>query len=208
MKNLVLFVALAFGSLCFAGPFSSSNASKLDVQRRVLALETLPDGKIYIGSSQNRAAEVTPSGAATISNAGVVSMSDTSSDGNYALKVAKASYSFDDGDLAVGAHGLGVSLPAKAVIIRSWIHVTLQQVDTGTCTMAFSCEDANNIKTATDLSGSAADALVEGESTGAASAFKKSIAATCEITLTVADGGSCVPSAGSGQVFVEYVTQN
>jgi hypothetical protein len=138
----------------------------------------------------------------------VTTSGNTTGDGNYNLQIAKASFSFADGDLAVGAHGLGVSLPAKAVIIRSWLHITTQFVDSGTCTYAISCEDANNIKTATDISGTAADGLIEGESTGAASAFKKSIAATCEITGTMADGGSCVPSAGAGQVFVEYVVQN
>lgn len=168
----------------------------------------LEDGKFLLGNGDDEATAVTMSGAASMTNAGVVSLTDTLTDGNYALKVAKASYSFADGDLAVGAHSLGVNLPAKAVIVRSYIRVTLQMVDTGTCTVAISCEDANNIKTATDITGSAAGAFIEGESTGAASAFKASIAAECPITLTVADGGSCVPSAGTGSVFVEYVVHN
>lgn len=168
----------------------------------------LTNGKILVGNGSNVATAVTPSGAVTMTNAGVFSAKDATSDGNYALKIAKASFAFADGDLDVGAHGLGVSLPAKAIIIRSWIHIATQLSDSGTCTLAISCEDANNIKTATDITGSAADALIEGESTGAASAFKKSIASACEITATVADGGSCVPAAGAGEVYVMYTVHN
>jgi hypothetical protein len=206
--KLLLASLLAFSTLAFAEtPYSP------EVDARFKAIETptavnLADGKILMGNSSGKAAAVTPSGAVAISDAGVVSMSESTSDGLYGLKVAKATFDFADGDLAVGAHGLGVSLPAKAIIIRSWIRIDTQLVDTGTCTVAISCEDANNIKTATDITGSAAGAMIEGESTGAASAFKSSIAAACEITATVADGGSCVPSAGKGSVFVMYVVHN
>lgn len=108
----------------------------------------------------------------------------------------------------VGAHGLGVTLPASSIITRSWLEIAAQFTDTGSCSVAVSCEDANNIKTATDLSGSAAAALIEGESTGAASAFKTGIAAACEITNTVATFGATTCStnaAGKANVWVEYV---
>lgn len=129
-------------------------------------------------------------------------------DGLHLGRWARATFDFADGDLALGAHLLGVSLPAKAIIMRSFIRIDTQLVDTGTCTYAISCEDANNIKTATDISGTAAAGFIEGQSTGAASAFVGSIAAACEITGTMADGGSCVPSAGKGTVFVQYVVHN
>ncbi len=142
----------------------------------------------------------------TAANAHDVLLSNTTADGTFVPKIAKASFSFADGDLAVTTvHGLGVSLPAKALIIRSWIHITTQFADTGTCTFAIQCEDANNIKTTTDISGSAADAIIEGESTGAASAFKKSIGAACEISSLMTDSSSCVPSAGAGEAYVMYV---
>lgn len=46
----------------------ATNASDID------ALETLANGKIYMGNSSNVATEVTPSGDATISNTGVISL--------------------------------------------------------------------------------------------------------------------------------------
>lgn len=206
MKSLVLLLSLlALSTTAFAKPPLETRVTRLEA---ATAGGVLTNGKILVGNGSNRGAQVTPSGGISMTNAGVVSISNTTTDGLYAVKVAKATYDFADGDLAVGAHSLGVALPAKALIIRSWMHVDTQQSDTGTCTMAVSCEDANNIKTATDLSGSAADALIEGASTGAASAFTKSIAATCNITMTVADGGSCVPLGGKGSVYVMYVVHN
>jgi hypothetical protein len=109
----------------------------------------------------------------------------------------------DGGDVA--AHGLGKRLPANAIITRSFFYVDTQFVDGGTGTVALSCEDANNIKTATDITGNSAGALVEGESTGAASAFKSSIAASCEITATVA---TAEQTAGKLTGWVYYVIHN
>lgn len=126
-------------------------------------------------------------------------------DGLHPARVARFEYACATDTCTVGAHTLGVFLPAKAVIIRSYFQVIAQFTDTGTCTIALSCEDANNIKTATDISGSSAGAFVDGASTGAASAFVGSIAAACEITATVADGGSCAISAGKLIGFVHYV---
>lgn len=128
-------------------------------------------------------------------------------DGVFAKRVAKVHLDCGTGaGCSLGAHTLGVSLPAKALIVRSYIYIKTQFVDTGTCTVALSCEDANNIKTATDISGTAAGGFIEGASTGASTAFVASIAAACVITATVADGGSCVPSAGYLDAYVEYVT--
>lgn len=132
------------------------------------------------------------------------------SNGLGVLRIARATVDCTTAaNCTVGAHSLGVTLPAKSIIIRSWLYTVAQLTDTGTCTFAISCEDANNIKTATDFGGVAADTLTEGASTGAASAFTKSIAAACAITATVADGGSCAPpTVGSMNVWVEYVVQD
>lgn len=188
--------------------FRTTVISKINELTAASAGGTLTSGNILVGNGSNSSTAVAPSGAVSMTNAGVFSIADTVADGNYGLKVAKASFSFADGDLAVGAHSLGVALPAKALIIRSWIRVITQLSDTGTCTLAISCEDANNIKTATDITGSAANAIVEGQSTGAGSAFIQSIASACNITATVADGGSCVPIGGAGEVYVMYVVTN
>lgn len=187
-------------------PFSPEVDKRFDTLEDASVGGTLTDGKILLGNGSNIAAQVTPSGVATIDNTGVLSLTNTTADGTFAVKIAKATFSYADGDLDVTVvHGLGVSLPAKALIIRSWIHITTQLADTGTCSLAIQCEDANNIKTSGDLTGSAADALIEGESTGAASAFKKSIGSTCEISTLMTDTSSCVPSAGVGEVYVMYV---
>jgi hypothetical protein len=118
------------------------------------------------------------------------------------LRIARVTYDVATDLGTVGAHGLGVSLPAKAVIIRSWFMINTQFVDAGSGTVALSCEDANNIKTATDITGEAVGAFVEGASTGAASAFISSIAATCEITATVA---TAAQTAGKLTLWVMYV---
>lgn len=121
--------------------------------------------------------------------------------GLFPQRMARFMYTTAGGNGVIGAYDTGVDLPAKAVITRSFFVVNTQFVDAGSGTVAISCEDANNIKTATDITGSADGAIVEGESTGAASAFKSSIAAACPITVTVAGADQ---TAGSLTGFVEY----
>lgn len=118
-------------------------------------------------------------------------------------RTARAVYDVAVHGGSVGDHGLGVFLPAKAVITRSYLRIDTSFTDVGSATVALSCEDANNIKTATDFTG--LSGLVEGESTGAASAFKQSIANKCEITATVAGG---LQSTGKATVWVDYVAHN
>lgn len=219
MKNIAL-VALLLIATSFAHavtpipPNAIASASKTTMVKKINELTAataggvLTSGKILVGNGSNVATAVTPSGSLTMTNAGVFSAAEAGADGLYAVKIAKASFAFADGDLDVGTHSLGVALPAKAIIIRSWIHIVTQLVDTGTCSLAIQCEDANNIKTSTDITGTAADGLIEGESTGAASAFKKAIASTCNISTVMTDTSSCVPSAGTGEVYVMYVTHN
>ena len=117
-------------------------------------------------------------------------------------RIARVTYDVATDLGTVGAHALGVTLPAKSIITRSWFYTDTQFVDAGSGTVALHCEDANNIKTATDITGNAVGSIVEGESTGAASAFKASIGAACEITATVATASQ---TAGKLTLFVEYV---
>lgn len=127
-----------------------------------------------------------------------------SADGLHSHRIARATWDFatDGGAISAIPNAAGVTLPAKALITRSWIYVTTQIVDAGSGTMAISCEDANNIKTATDLTGTAAGGFIEGASTGAISAAVGSIAAACVITFTIAGAAA---TAGKITVFVEYV---
>lgn len=126
----------------------------------------------------------------------------------HAQKVARASYSSVGVQTiagVIGDHKLGVFLPKNAIITRSYIYIKTAFTDNGAGTIALTCEDAGNIKAATDLTSQSADALVEGETTGAATTFKKSIAAGCEITATLA--GASV-STGKLDVWVEYVVSD
>lgn len=102
---------------------------------------------------------------------------------------------------AIGPHATGVSLPAKAIITRSYMEVETQFVDAGSGTVAVSCQTANNIYSAADITGVTAGQFIEGVSTGASTAFQK-ITSDCAITATVAGAAQ---SAGKLHIFVEYV---
>ncbi len=145
-------------------------------------------------------------GSGVVTGANVADMSTTAAtEGLYAGKIARFTYDVSANGGSVAPHTLGASLPAGAVIIRSYFKIITQFVDSGSGTVALSCEDANNIKTATDITGSSADAFVEGASTGAASAFVRGIAAACNITATVA---GVAQTSGKLIGWVHYVVEN
>lgn len=178
-----------------------------------MALATLkgtpfqPEVDARFNTIESMAGDVTLSDGTSAIGAGKVTEAmqyATTADGLHSQRVARATLNCASSGCSVGAHTLGVTLPAKALITRSYIYVVTQMADTGTCTVAFHCEDSGNIKTATDLTGSAAGAFIEGASTGAVSTAVSGIASACVITATVADGGSCVPTAGKIIAFVEY----
>ncbi len=109
-----------------------------------------------------------------------------------------------DGATATG-HGLGVYLPANSVITRSSVKIITQFADSGFSTVALSCEDANNIRSAEDLTAHSANTFIEGRSSGTAAGFIRDIGALCEITATI--GGSTTPTAGKLIGWVEYYTE-
>ncbi len=201
MKKYLLFLYLV-PSLALSANRGAPYMPELD--SRLTAIEAA-NGTSIAGDVTVSAAGVSTVGAGKITEAMLLAQT---SDGLNARRIARATYNCAASGCTVGAHTLGVTIPAKALITRSYIYVDTQLADTGTCTHAISCEDANNIKTATDLTGSAAGAFIEGASTGTAATMVGSIAADCLITFTVADGGACVPATGKGTVFVEYVVSN
>lgn len=132
-------------------------------------------------------------------------LEDDDGSGLYARRIARFVYDTEAGAPGeIGAHTLGVTLPANAVITRSYFKIITQFSDAGSGTVALSCEDADNIKTATDITGSSANAFVEGASTGAASAFVRGIASACVITATVAGSNQ---DTGKLVGWVEYVIE-
>ncbi len=149
-------------------------------------------------------------GVIAVDRAGNTTLIDAGSatTGVFPKGVARFIYDTAVHGLTNTAHGLGVYLPAGAVIVRSYFKIITQFSDSGTTTLALSCEDANNIKTATDITGSSANAFVEGESTGAASAFQRAIGAQCEITATPAGAANNVLLGGKLVGWVEYVMEN
>lgn len=125
-----------------------------------------------------------------------------SAEGLHLKRIARVTYDVAVDGGTVAAHGLGVSLPANSIITRSWLYIVTQFSDSGSGTVAVSCEDANNIKTATDITGTAAGGFIEGQSTGAISAAVGGIAAACEVTATVA---TATQATGKALIFIEYV---
>lgn len=111
------------------------------------------------------------------------------------LAIAYYDYAVDGG--AIGAHKLGVKIPAGAVISQASINVTEEIVET-TSTVALHCEDANNIYTGAVILGTGFKAT---NVTGAATAMVGNIAADCEVTATIA---VAPVTAGKFWVFIEY----
>lgn len=123
----------------------------------------------------------------------------------FGMKIARFVYDVaNDGGTSGNTYDLGVDLPAGAVITRSYMKVITQF--TGTGTTALMCEDAGNIKAAVSFVGTAANTFIEGESTGAASAFQRDIAADCDISAVIA-GGSAL-TAGKLLGWVQYVVED
>ena len=104
---------------------------------------------------------------------------------------------------AIGAHGTGVFLPNKAVIVQSWYQVVTGFTSgTNLGTIALAANAANDIKTATVVSNAAyvTPGIVTGVSDGAV-ANMKSMTAERELTATVAVE---TLTAGRLVLFVEY----
>ena len=131
----------------------------------------------------------------------VKKLNTDNTNGEKARKVLRATYNVPINGGALGAHGLGVFLPAKALINKSYFYTATQFVDAGVGTVAFSCEDAGNIYPATDITSFVVGTITSGTQTGTASVMTASIAAQCEVTATV---GGVVPSAGKVILFIEY----
>lgn len=109
-----------------------------------------------------------------------------------------------------GIHGLGVSLPAKALITNSYGYVVTQLAGAN-ATLAFQCEDSGNLLSARDLNDRAAGAFFGGKQYGMSAlngfgstinGFTDSIASPCEVQAVV---GTSDFTAGKVILYVEYV---
>lgn len=140
----------------------------------------------------------------------VTSLGSASSNqkGIFPLHVARFVYDVAVDTGTAATHGLGTFLPARAVIVRSAFKVITQFTNSGSATVALTCEDAGNIYAASDISAAAANAFVEGATTGAATTWKRDIAARCEIGAVIGGAGGATVTVGKLVGWVEYVLEN
>lgn len=123
-------------------------------------------------------------------------------EGHFQVRVAKVIYDTATDGGTIATRGLGVFLPAKALIKQAWFYIDQQFVDAGSGTVALFCEDANNIFSAADITGSAVGTITSGVQTGTAANMSKAIASPCEISAVVAGSAQ---TAGKLTLWVEYV---
>jgi len=122
-------------------------------------------------------------------------------DGLLARRVARATWDFSTDGGAAAAYDLGVNLPANSIINHAYIYVAEQVVDGGAGTGALHCEDANNLYSAADVSGSAAGSFIDGIPDNTAANMVAGIASECALTWTIAGSAA---TAGKLLFFVEY----
>lgn len=122
--------------------------------------------------------------------------------GHDAARRLKAIYDVSIHNAANSTNGLGVYLPKNAVVTRSWYYVRTATTGHPDARVAFTCEDAGNLKAATDMTAYSANSLVEGAATGATSAMVTSIGAQCEVQAVLTGN---VMSTGLIELYVDYV---
>lgn len=121
-----------------------------------------------------------------------------------ASRKARVQYSFATVGGTIGAIPLGVTLPAHAIIVRSYIYTDAAITGTSS-TVALSCGVANNIFSAASMTSITAGTFTEGVSTGAATVFKDVGAAACAVTATIATANV---TAGKFTVWIDYVVHD
>jgi len=187
MKNLIVLISLfvAFQVNAAKVPFVAK-----EVEDKFLSL----DSSITTLNSAVAAGAITEAQLAV-----------PTADGLNAYRVARATWDFAEHGGAQTAIGLGVTLPAKAVIEHAYFYTVTQVTDGGTGTGALSCEDANNLYSAADVTGNAAGVMVEGVPDGDVANFVTGIAAACELTWTIAGADA---TAGKLNFYVRYTVHD
>jgi len=191
-----------------------------EVDSRFSDLETLtgmeiPSAEIIVGDSSGDGAAVAMSGDATISNAGALTIAAgaveesmlvvPTADGKNAMRVVRANLDCGVSSCVIGTVSMIQTLPANAVIYQSWWFTETQFVDGGAGTVAFHCEDADNIFTAADITGNADGAIIAGNATGVIATMTAGIAAGCTITATIA---TAEQTAGVLTLYVMYTVHD
>lgn len=217
MKKLLLAITLALATSLSVPQLAWSASAALttdqiykinhkDSLNLSLSLGTVLADAQAVSGDVTCASGVCTVGAAKVTEAMLKSQAGAVA-GLYASRVAHAIWdpSGDSTMRSVAAHGLGVSLPARAIIKQSWFHTKTSVVSTNNDgTIAFSCTAANDILSAADIDASSgvAGQVTTGVSTGSAANMKLNGSSACEITATVAVDAF---TAGKIDIFVEYV---
>jgi hypothetical protein len=156
----------------------------------------MPETDARMNLIENRAATLE---ASTLASAYIA-------DGVLAKKIVRATLDCSTAsNCTIGAHALGVALPAKSILTRTVYYVAVQGVSAGSGTIAVSCEDANNILTAANLTSYAVGSIRDGNQTGVSNTSVASIGAACNVTATIATGDY---TAGKLNFFIEYLNHD
>jgi hypothetical protein len=200
MRSLILF-CLFFAANVFATPAPFPPFTEDLVNQNII---DVAEGKLLIGNSSGKigVASIGTSGIVIGNASGVAAGEALGVDGFMQHRMVRATYDVAVDLGTIAAHGLGITIPAGAIITRSWFYTVTQFVDAGAGTVALHCEDANNIYSAADITGNAIGVMITGVQDDAIANFTGSIAADCELTATVA---TAAQTAGKLILYVEYV---
>jgi len=154
--------------------------------------------------------EVQSGGTVNLQSGSVLSVANGySADGAGMLRLARATYDFAEHGGAIGAHGLGVTLPDNAVVVGGFVDVVTTCIAAGADagTMAIHVQTAGDIHVAAVADGTAGGAwgaglhaIIPKANTPEATGIK--LTATREITVTIA---TQAVTAGKFVVFLYYV---
>lgn len=132
-------------------------------------------------------------------------------DGSFmAVKHSRATYDVTiDGVSSTTPIGLGIYLPAKAVVTKVMLYSDVQFVDDGIGSLALQCEDGNNLLAQTDITSWAVGSVHLGVPNWATPTVTDGIAAMCEIKAVASNCVNCrLPSAGKIMVDAQYFIKN
>lgn len=105
--------------------------------------------------------------------------------------------------------GLGVYLPAKAIVTKVLYYIDTQFVDSGVGSIALQCEDGNNLIAQTDITSFAVGAVKLGVPVETTPTVVDNIAAQCEVKAVASNCANCVlPSVGKFTADIEYYIKN
>src|ERR1019366_6515259 len=119
----------------FYGVYSNATTAPYTYEedKRFKSLENgtnlnLSSSKLFIGNGAGKATAQSMSGDATITNLGVLTLTSGTTDGNLVQRTIRYLYDFSiSGGSDVGTINLDATLPANAVVTRSYVYVVTQE---------------------------------------------------------------------------------